>query len=47
MRLQSGRRSNNVEDRRGRRVPGGMKGGVIGILLLALVGMYFGIGKDN
>ena len=43
MRWQSGRRSSNVEDRRGKRIPGGMKGGGIGILLLALVGMYFGI----
>ena len=43
MRWQSGRRSSNVEDRRGKRIPVGMKGGGIGILLLALVGMYFGI----
>jgi uncharacterized protein len=43
MRWQSGRRSSNVEDRRGKRIPGGMRGGGIGILLLALVGMYFGI----
>ena len=43
MRWQSGRRSSNVEDRRGMRIPGGAKGGGIGILLLALVGMYFGI----
>lgn len=40
---KGGRRSTNVEDRRGRRIPGGAKGGGIGILLLALVGMYFGI----
>ncbi|RUM43356.1 MAG: flagellar biosynthesis protein FlgM [Desulfocapsa sp.] len=37
------RRSNNVQDRRGKRIPGGAKGGGIGILLIALVGMYFGI----
>ncbi len=37
------RKSSNIEDRRGRRIPGGMKGGGIGILLLALVGMYFGV----
>lgn len=43
MRWQTGRRSDNVEDRRGSRVPGGMKGGGIGILLLALVAMYFGV----
>ena len=40
---KSGRRSTNVDDRRGSRIPGGKKGGGIGILLLALVGMYFGI----
>ena len=43
MRWQHGRRSTNVEDRRGSRIPGRVKGGSIGILLLALVGMYFGI----
>ena len=43
MRWEDGRRSTNVEDRRGRRVTRGIKGGSIIILLLALVGMYFGI----
>ena len=43
MRWESGRRSSNVEDRRGMRMPGGFKGGGIGIILLALVAMYFGI----
>jgi uncharacterized protein len=44
MRWKTGRRSSNVEDRRGVRMTGGkMKGGGIGIILLALVGMYFGI----
>ncbi|HHD80399.1 MAG TPA: flagellar biosynthesis protein FlgM, partial [Campylobacterales bacterium] len=43
MRWKDGRRSSNIEDRRGRRIPGGVKGGGIGIILLALVGMYFGI----
>ena len=43
MRWQNRRRSTNIEDRRGSRLPGGVKGGGIGLLLLALVGMYFGI----
>ncbi|MGB3210831.1 MAG: neutral zinc metallopeptidase [Desulforhopalus sp.] len=44
MRWKSGRRSGNVDDRRGVRLTGGkMKGGGIGIILLVLVGMYFGI----
>ncbi len=44
MRWKTGRRSSNVEDRRGVRMTGRkMKGGGIGIILLALVGMYFGI----
>ena len=43
MRWKNSRRSSNVEDRRGKRIPRGVKGGGIGILLLALVGMYFGI----
>ena len=41
MRWKDSRRSSNVEDRRGRRIPGGAKGGGIGIMLLALAGMYF------
>jgi len=43
MRWKNGRKSGNVEDRRGQKVSKGIKGGGIGILLLALVGMYFGI----
>jgi len=43
MRWERGRRSSNVEDQRGSRVARGIKGGGIGILLLALVGMFFGI----
>lgn len=43
MRWEMGRRSSNVEDNRGSRIPRGFKGGGIGIVLLALVGMYFGI----
>jgi predicted metalloprotease len=44
MRWKTGRRSSNIEDRRGGRITGRkFKGGGIGIILLALVGMYFGI----
>lgn len=43
MRWTGGRKSDNIEDRRDFRLTGGVKGGGIGILLLALVGMYFGI----
>ncbi len=43
MRWKDGRRSNNVEDRRGIRLSGKTKGGGIGIIILALIGMYFGI----
>jgi predicted metalloprotease len=44
MRWKTGRRSSNVKDQRGRRISGGsVKRGGIGIVLLALVGMYFGI----
>lgn len=44
MRWTMGRRSDNVEDQRGVGLSGGkVKGGGIGLLLLALVGMYFGI----
>jgi predicted metalloprotease len=43
MRWKTGRRSSNVEDRRGIRLSGKAKGGGLGLLILALVGMYFGI----
>lgn len=43
MRWESGRRSENVEDRRGLRVSRGMAGGGIGTLLLVLAALYFGI----
>ena len=43
MRWRDGRRSSNVDDRRQVRLSGKAKGGGIGIILLALVGMYFGI----
>ena len=44
MRWESGRRSSNIEDRRGQRVGGrGLAGGGIGALVLALVAIYFGV----
>ena len=43
MRWKTGRRSSNIEDRRGVRLSGKAKGGGLGILVLALVAMYFGI----
>jgi predicted metalloprotease len=43
MRWKSGRRSRNLEDRRGRRLPRGIKGGGLGIVVIALVAMLFGI----
>jgi predicted metalloprotease len=43
MRWESGRRSDNVEDRRGRRVTRGVAGGGIGALILVVVAMLFGV----
>ncbi len=43
MRWRDGRRSGNVEDRRSGGIPRGAKAGGAGILLLALVGMFFGV----
>jgi uncharacterized protein len=43
MRWTEGRRSDNVEDRRGFRVTGGKLGGGIGTLILVLIAMYFGV----
>ena len=43
MRWKSGRRSTNIEDRRGFRVSRKAAGGGIGTLVLVLVGLYFGI----
>jgi predicted metalloprotease len=42
MRWESGRRSENVEDRRGFHVSRGVAGGGIGTLLLVLAALYFG-----
>lgn len=44
MRWENGRRSDNIEDRRGMRVNGrGLAGGGIGAVILVLVAMYFGV----
>lgn len=43
MRWSGGRRSSNVEDRRGMRVSGKLVGGGIGTIILVLVGLYLGI----
>jgi hypothetical protein len=43
MRWESGRRSENVEDRRGVNVSRRVAGGGIGTILLVLVALYFGI----
>ena len=44
MRWEHGRRSENIEDRRGMRVSRkGLAGGGIGAIVLALVAMYFGV----
>ncbi len=43
MRWRDGRRSDNVEDRRGMTVSRGFVGGGIGTILLVLVALYFGV----
>jgi len=43
MRWKSGRKSSNVEDRRGGRAIKRTAGGGIGVIILALVAMYFGV----
>jgi uncharacterized protein len=43
MRWESGRRSDNIEDRRGMRIPGGFVGGGIGVVVIALIAMFFGV----
>jgi predicted metalloprotease len=43
MRWREGRKSENVEDRRGVRVSRGMLGGGIGTIILVLIALYFGV----
>src|SRR5512141_2198038 len=43
MRWEGGRRSDNVEDRRGLRVSTGVVGGGLGTIVLVLVALYFGV----
>lgn len=43
MRWRGGRRSTNIEDRRGKRAAQGVLGGGIGTVVLVLVAMYFGV----
>jgi len=45
MRIEDQRRSENIEDRRGMRMPGGrgLAGGGIAIVVIALIAMFFGI----
>ncbi len=43
MRTDNQRRSSNIEDRRGSRMPGGKGGFGIGAIVIALVAAYFGI----
>ena len=43
MRWRGGRRSSNIEDRRGARPSGGMIGGGIGTIAVILIAWYFGI----
>ncbi len=43
MKWRRGRRSQNVEDRRGTRISRGAKGGGLGVIVVVLVAMYFGV----
>lgn len=43
MRWRTGRRSQNIEDRRGRRVSRGIAGGGIGMVVMALIAMFMGV----
>jgi predicted metalloprotease len=43
MKWQGGRRSSNIEDRRGIRPRGGLVGGGIGTILIIIAALYFGV----
>jgi len=43
MKWQGGRRSSNIEDRRGMRPRGGLVGGGIGTILIIIAALYFGV----
>lgn len=43
MRWQTGRRSDNIEDKRGIRVGRGVAGGGIGVVVIALIAMFLGV----
>ena len=43
MRWRTGRRSSNIEDRRGRRVSRRVAGGGLGTVVIVLVALYFGV----
>lgn len=43
MRWEGGRRSENIEDRRGMRMPGGIAGGGVGVVVIALIAIFFGV----
>ena len=43
MKWQGGRRSSNIEDRRGMRPRGGLVGGGIGTIIIIIIALYFGV----
>jgi predicted metalloprotease len=43
MKWQGGRRSSNIEDRRGMRPRGGLVGGGIGTIIIIVIALYFGV----
>ena len=40
---ENGRRSENIEDRRGISMPGRIAGGGVGVVVIALIAMFFGV----